>query len=244
MKIIETDNYEEMSRLAADHVEAEVVSCPHLVLGLAAGSTPRRMYEFLGQGYRERGVSYRAVQGFNLDEYYGLSKEHPQSFYQYLTRYLAGGTDFQEENLQVLDALAPDIGKECREFEKKIELAGGIDLQILGLGNTGHIGFNEPDAAFPRHSHCVKLKEETVKANAKYFSGGEVPRYAMTMGVGTIMQARQIIMLVSGKEKAGILKKVLCGQVTPQVPASILQFHRECTVIADSEALSAYHQML
>lgn len=237
MDIICTKDYDAMSRYAADRIEEQITEKKGLVLGLATGTSPLGIYEYLAKDYAQNKISLKDVLGFNLDEYEGLKKTHEQSFFSYLKKNLIEITDFREEHLHVLNGDAEDISLECKNYEKKIEQAGGIDLQILGLGGTGHIGFNEPADFFPTISHSVELDEKTIQANARFFdSPEEVPKHAVTMGIGTIMKAKKLILVVSGKNKAEIIYQALFGQVTPMIPASILQFHQDVTVICDEDA--------
>lgn len=239
MEILRAGDYEGISRIAADLVERYVLNKPGCTIGFATGSSPFGVYRMLAERYRQGGISYQKVRGVQLDEYYGLEKEHKQSFYSYIKQNFMDKTDFQEEHFVAFDSLAVDIQKECRRYEKEVLSEGGVDLQILGVGDTGHIGFNEPDEAFSETAHCMKLEPETIEANARFFdSPDEVPGYAFTMGIGTIMKARKIILLVNGEGKADILKRVVCGRIGPRVPASVLRLHRDCTLIADDAALS------
>lgn len=240
MKVITCKDYETMSQKAADDVAQDLREKPGLVLGLATGSSPLGIYRCLADLVRQESISCSRATGFQLDEYCGLTPDHPQSFHHYLKEHLLNVTDFREEHLHGLNGTATDWKSACISYEEQISAAGGIDLLILGLGQTGHIGFNEPDNVFPVHTHRVKLEKETIRSNARFFDSPEqVPRAALTMGIGTIMGARKIILLVNGRGKAGILKDVLTGSVKPQIPASILRFHQNVTVYADEEAMSA-----
>lgn len=237
IKLIITKDYEEMSSMAADVVMEQVRQNNKSVIGLATGSSPLGMYQCLARAWKSGHISLTEIHGYNLDEYQGLAKSNPQSFYHYLKTNLVDTTDFQEQNLHVLDGMCEDTDSVCADYEKDIRDAGGLDLQLLGLGETGHIGFNEPDTSFPRYTHQVKLEEKTIMANARFFtSPDQVPHFALTMGVGTIMSSRKILLMVSGSPKAAILYQVLFGEVKPSVPASILQFHPDVTIIADEDA--------
>lgn len=237
MKLIITKNYEEMSSTAADLVIKQIRWKNASVIGLATGSSPLGMYRCLSREWKSGHISLSEIHGYNLDEYQGLSKSDPQSFYYYLKTNLVDVTDFKEQNLHVLDGMREDIDSVCADYEKDIRASGGLDLQLLGLGETGHIGFNEPDTSFPRYTHQVKLEEKTIMANARFFASPEqVPHAALTMGIGTIMSARKILLIVSGLPKAKMLYQVLLGEVRPSVPASILQFHPDVTIIADEDA--------
>lgn len=237
MRIICTKDYDAMSRYAADRIEKEIMKKRGVVLGLATGTSPLGIYRNLAEDYSGNKISLKETYGFNLDEYKGLGREHKQSFYYYLKKNLLETTDFQKQHLHILNGNAENMDLECEEYEERIKQAGGIDIQILGLGGTGHIGFNEPDDFFPDICHTIRLEEKTIQANARFFDSPlEVPEYAITMGIGTIMRAKKIIMTVSGRGKADILYQALFGPVTPRVPASILQFHPDLTVICDEES--------
>lgn len=243
MRLIQTKDYDAMSAYAADMVKQQIKVKEDTILGLATGSSPIGIYEKLSEEYRNGNMSLAKVIGFNLDEYKSLSKKHKQSFYFFLIERLVKKTDFKTDNLNVLDGMSKDIELECKKFDNRIHDVGGIDLQILGIGRTGHIGFNEPADFFPDGSHCVKLEEETIQSNSRFFDSlDEVPRYALTMGIGTIMRAKKILMLVSGTSKAEILDQMIHGRVTPKIPASILQFHPNVTVIADEAACSVINR--
>ena len=220
MRIYETANYEEMSRKAANILSAQVILKPDCVLGLATGSTPIGTYDQLVEWYEKGDVDFSEVKTVNLDEYKGLTRIKP-------------------ENTNVPDGTEPDAEKECDRYEKLIESMGGVDIQLLGLGHNGHIGFNEPDSSFAKTTHCVDLTESTIEANKRFFtSADDVPRQAYTMGIGTIMKAKKILLVVNGEAKADIVAKAFFGPVTPEVPASILQLHNDVVIVADSAALS------
>ena len=239
MKILQTSNYEEMSRKAANILAAQVTLFPQSVLGLATGATPLGIYRELLRRYKTGELDFSGVRSVNLDEYCGLSAEDPNSYREYMRKNLFSHINIRPENVHIPDGMAADAQTECRRYDELIFALGGIDLQLLGLGMTGHIGFNEPNDSFDRHTHKVRLSERTIAANARQFrSIDEVPRIAFTMGIGAIMQAKRILLVVSGRHKAAILKEALFGPVTPRVPASILQFHPDVTVVADEEALS------
>lgn len=238
MKLIEVRDYEEMSQLAAKLIIEQVQDSSTFVMGLATGATPIGTYEQLIKAHRE-GISFGHVETFNLDEYVGLAKDHPESYHYFMDTHLFQHLDIPKENIHLLDGMAPDIEAECQQFEQKIQSAGGIDLQLLGIGVNGHIGFNEPYTPFDSLTHVTELTQETKDANAKYFASPEqVPSHAMTMGIGTIMRSRRIILLISGKNKAEILAKLLESEVSESLPASILKTHPQATLIADQDALS------
>lgn len=237
MKLLCAEDYDRMSRMAADLIEQEIRENAGLILGLATGSSPFGIYQCFQKDYREHKISFQEVQGFQLDEYAGLDRENEQSFGCYLQKNLVETTDFRRENLHLIDGCAEDSETECKRYEKELQSTGGVDLQILGLGNDGHVGFNEPGEYFSGTVHITRLTQETVDANARFFrSKEEVPKSAYTMGIGTILRARKIFLIVSGASKAGILREAVCGNITPKVPASILQFHTDCTVIGDKAA--------
>ena len=239
MRIIQAGDYNDMSRKAAAILAAQITLKPDCVLGLATGSTPVGAYEKLVEWYRNGSLDFSGVSSVNLDEYRGIGKENPQSYYYFMHQHLFDKVNIRPENTRVPDGTEPDAEKECRAYEEHIRSLGGIDLQLLGLGHNGHIGFNEPADVFEKSTHCVDLTESTIEANKRFFgSADEVPRQAYTMGVGTIMQAKKILLVVSGEDKAAILKEALQGPVTPRVPASILQMHRNVIVVADEAALS------
>ena len=227
-----------MSRKAANIISAQVIMKPNCTLGLATGSTPLGIYDQLTEWYKKGDLDFSAVHSVNLDEYRGLPKENDQSYYYFMHKNLFDRVNIRSENTNVPNGMEPDAEKECRRYEKLIADLGGIDLQLLGLEHNGHIGFNEPGEA-EKETHCVDLQERTIEANKRFFeSADEVPRQAYTMGIKTIMQAKKILVAVSGEDKAEIVKKAFFGPVTPTVPASILQMHNDVTVVADEAALS------
>lgn len=238
MKIIKAADYDDMSKKAANIIFSQVSLFPKCVLGLATGSTPIGTYKELIERYRKGDIDFSSVRSVNLDEYCGLTPDNRQSYHYYMNENFFKHINIKPENVHVPDGFAKD--EDCCKYDDMIASFGGIDLQLLGLGKTGHIGFNEPSDSFDRYTHKVALKEQTIKDNSRFFSSiGEVPKSAVTMGLMSIMQAKRVLMVVNGLEKAGILKKALCGPITPQVPASILQLHPDFTVVADKEALSA-----
>ena len=238
MKIYRVKNYEEMSRKAASIIAGQVALKPDCVLGLATGSTPIGMYKQLIEWYKEGNVDFSEVSSVNLDEYRGLPREHDQSYYYFMYNNLFKDINIDLARTNIPDGTNQDAEAECARYNQVIESMGGIDLQVLGLGHNGHIGFNEPSSEFEKWTHCVDLTESTIEANKRFFaSADQVPRQAYTMGIKNIMQAKKILLLVSGGEKADILKASLTGPVTPQVPASILQLHNDVIVVADEAAL-------
>lgn len=239
MRIVETKDYDDMSRKAANIISAQVILKPDSVLGLATGSSPIGTYNQLVDWYDKGDLDFSQVRSVNLDEYRGLDRENDQSYYYFMHKHLFDRVNINVDNTNVPDGTEPDAEKECKRYEELIRSYGGVDLQLLGLGHNGHIGFNEPAASFAPETHCVDLTESTIEANKRFFaSADDVPRQAYTMGIGTIMRARKILVVVSGEDKAEIVAKAFFGEVTPEVPASILQFHPDVTIVADAAALS------
>lgn len=237
MKLIIADTYEEMSRLAADEIAAVVDAKPSCVLGLATGTTPIGLYADLVADYEAGKLSFRDVKTFNLDEYVGLEGTHPQSYRWFMRHHLFDHVDVDQANTHTPDVACPDEAQASEAYEGAIQAAGGVDIQLLGIGCNGHIGFNEPCDLFPKVTHTVTLTENTRQANSRLFDSiDEVPTQARTMGIGTIMRARRLLLVANGPSKAAIMKEALFGPVTPRVPASILQFHPDVTVICDAEA--------
>lgn len=239
MTIYEAKDYKDMSRKAANIISAQIIMKPSCVLGLATGGSPVGIYEQLVEWYHKGDLDFSQVKTVNLDEYKGLAKENGQSYYHFMHKHLFDKININPENTNLPDGLNEDAEKECKRYEKLIRRLGGIDLQLLGLGHNGHIGFNEPEEAFEKETHLVDLQDSTIEANKRFFSSAdEVPRQAYTMGIKTIMQARKILVVANGADKAEILKKAFFGPVTPTVPASILQMHNDVIIVADSAALS------
>ena len=237
MELIIAADYDEMSRLAADKIAAQLKAKPDCVLGLATGSTPIGLYAQLVADCKAGDISFADATTFNLDEYRGLAPDHNQSYRYFMQDNLFDHVDVDVARTHVPDGANPDAQAACDAYEAAIEEAGGIDLQLLGLGPNGHIGFNEPEDEFPKATHCVDLTESTIQANSRLFDSiNDVPRQAYTMGIGTIMAARSVLVVVEGAHKAEIVKQAFFGPVTPQVPASILQFHPNATVIVDPAA--------
>ena len=239
MKIYCTENYQQMSRQAANIISAHVILKPNCVLGLATGSTPIGMYQQLIEWYKKGDLDFSQVKSVNLDEYVGLAPTHEQSYRYFMQTNLFDHVNINVANTNVPDGLAADPVAECQRYNQVIRDLGGIDVQVLGMGHNGHIGFNEPGEAFELETHVVDLQESTIQANSRFFaSEADVPHQAMTMGIKSIMQARQILVVVSGKDKAEIVKKAFTGPVVPQVPASILQMHPHVVLVGDRDALS------
>ncbi|HIT86455.1 MAG TPA: glucosamine-6-phosphate deaminase [Candidatus Coprocola pullicola] len=239
MKIYKAKDYNDMSRKAANIVSAQIIMKPNCVLGLATGSSPIGTYEQLVQWYEKGDLDFSEVTSVNLDEYKGLTEENDQSYRYFMEKYLFSKVNINKDQTFLPNGMAEDEQKECEKYDALIHSLGGIDLQLLGIGHNGHIGFNEPDQAFEKQTHCVALQESTIQANKRFFSSiDEVPKYAYTMGIKTIMQSKKILVIVSGEEKAEIVKKAFFGPVTPSVPASILQMHNDVILVGDEAALS------
>ena len=239
MRIIRTKNYDEMSRKAAAIIAAQVIHKPDCVLGLATGGTPVGTYKNLVEWYKNGDLDFSEVSTVNLDEYRGLPREHRESYWSFMHRNLFDHVNIPQDRINLPDGTNMDADAECKRYDAVIASMGGVDLQLLGIGHDGHIGFNEPSDAFDMGTHCVDLTEETIEANKRFFaSRDEVPRQAYTMGTHTIMSARKVLMIVSGRDKAEIIKKAFFGPVTPHVPASILQMHPNFVLVADEDALS------
>ena len=239
MKIYEVNDYQEMSRKAANIISAQVILKPDSVLGLATGSSPIGTYDQLVDWYQKGDLDFSKVHTVNLDEYRGLTGEDEQSYYYFMHKHLFDRVNIVKENTHVPNGTAEDEEKECTAYEKLIESLGGVDIQLLGIGRNGHIGFNEPDSSFARITHCVNLTESTIDANKRFFaSADDVPRQAYTMGIGTIMKARKILLIANGEDKAEAVAKAVHGPITPEMPASILQLHSDVVIVADKAALS------
>jgi len=228
-----------MSRKAANIISAQVIMKPNCVLGLATGSTPLGTYKQLIEWYKKGDLDFSRVKTANLDEYKGLTRDNEQSYYYFMRENLFKHVNIKLENTNIPDGTETDAYKEAARYEEAVKELGGVDLQLLGLGHNGHIGFNEPSDIFPKDTHIVDLQESTIDANKRFFDSViEVPRQAYTMGIGTIMRAKKILLIISGADKADILHEAICGPVTPQVPASILQLHPDVIIVADEAALS------
>ena len=239
MRIIKAKDYADMSRKAANIIAAQVILKPDCVLGLATGSTPIGTYKELIKGYENGDLDFSLVKTANLDEYRGLEKSNDQSYDYFMKANLFNHININFDNLNIPDGENPDAEAECARYEAVVKALGGQDLQLLGMGHNGHIGFNEPADEFVKETHCVDLQESTIQANKRFFEKVEdVPTQAYTMGINTIMQAKMILVIVSGADKAEIVKKAFFGPVTPQVPASILQMHPNVVVVVDEAAAS------
>lgn len=232
MKVVETNNYQETSVYAAKIVAEQIQKKADSVLGLATGSSPEGMYQELVKMNKEGVLDFSKITSVNLDEYYGLAPENDQSYRYFMNKHLFDHVNIRKECTFVPDGLTEDPDKECAEYDRRIEELGGIDLQVLGMGLNGHIGFNEPGDAFPVATHLVSLEPSTIEANSRFFASKEdVPTQALSMGMKSIMCAKKIVMIVHGKAKYDTLMKALNGPVTPHLPASILQLHPDVTVV-------------
>ena len=239
MRIYQEADYAGMSRRAANLISAEVIRRPDCVLGLATGSTPVGTYKQLAVWNQRGDFSFKEVQTVNLDEYKGLAPTHDQSYRYFMQANLFDHIDIDVANTNVPDGLAADPDSECRRYDGLVRSLGYADLQLLGLGRNGHIGFNEPCDSFVKETHVVDLTDSTIDANARFFaSRDDVPRQALTMGIGCIMAARRVLLIASGADKADAVYNAFCGPITPQCPASILQLHNDVVLVGDKAALS------
>lgn len=240
MQLIVCEDYKEMSKKAAEMVAEEINKKPTSVLGLATGSTVEKMYSYLSEMNRRGNCDFKKITTFNLDEYYPIDNSNEQSYHYFMDKHLFSKININKKNIYILNGEAKDSKEECRRFEEKITKSGGIDLQILGIGRNGHIGFNEPDDNLYADTHLTRLTDNTIEANARFFANkDEVPEYALTMGIGTILKAKKIILLANGKEKYSIINTLLNGDITTNVPASMLKVHPDVTIICDKKAVSS-----
>ena len=239
MRLIRAKDYADASRKTASIIAAQVIMKPDCVLGLATGSTPVGAYGNLIEGYKSGDLDFSQVRTVNLDEYVGLTADHDQSYAYLMRKNLFDHINIDPANTHLPDGTDPDGVAQGKKYDALIHQLGGVDLQLLGIGHNGHIGFNEPCDEFVKGTHCVDLTESTIEANARFFDNAdEVPKKAYTMGILDIMQAKQVVMIVTGKSKAQILRDAFCGPVTPAVPASIMQLHPNFTLVADEDALA------
>ena len=237
MKKMICKNYDALSYLAADIIAEQIKNKPDTVLGLATGSTPMGTYKELVRRNKKGDVDFSGVTTFNLDEYYKISGDNPQSYHYFMYRNLFDHININRNNIHIPDGNTASVEQECERYDRLIRDAGGIDLQVLGIGSNGHIGFNEPASELITKTHLTALTENTIQDNARFFNhADEVPVHAITMGLGTILKAKRIILLISGKNKAKIFKKAFEGKITTNLPASLLQLHPDTTVIVDEEA--------
>ncbi|WP_462406984.1 glucosamine-6-phosphate deaminase [Gracilibacillus sp. Marseille-QA3620] len=239
MKIIVVENYDEMSKKAAEILIKKVQEKPNAVLGLATGSTPVGLYKELIEDHQQNGTSYKDIHTVNLDEYIGLPQEDKNSYFTFMYEHLFKYLEIPKEHTHIPSGDTEDHAKECKRYEEIIESLGQVDLQILGIGSNGHIGFNEPGTPFTGDTHIIDLKESTRQANARFFESiDEVPTQAITMGIGTIMKSKEILLLASGKAKAEAIHGMIHGEMTEELPATILQSHPHVTLIVDKDAYS------
>ena len=243
MRLIKAKDYQEASRQVANIISAQVILRADSVLGLATGSSPIGAYRQLIEWYNKGDVDFSRVRSVNLDEYVGLAPSHEQSYAYFMHHNFFDFINIKPENVHLPDGLDPDAEGQGEKYDALIRSLGGVDLQLLGIGRDGHIGFNEPCGEFVKGTHCVELTQDTREANARFFGSIDlVPKTAYTMGILDIMQARRVLMIASGSSKAAILKDAFWGPVTPQIPASILQLHPDFTLVADEEALAIVKQ--
>ncbi len=239
INIIKAKDYEEMSKKAAAVIASQITMKPDCVLGLATGSSPEGLYRQLVDWYKEGALSFADVTSVNLDEYKGLPRDNDQSYWYFMNEHLFKHVDINMQRTFLPDGMAMDSDQACADYNEVIHSVGGIDLQLLGIGHNGHIGFNEPAEEITLETHCVDLTESTIKANQRFFASyDDVPKQAYTMGLKTILQAKKILLVVSGADKAEAVKNAFFGPVTPKVPASLLQLHSDVVVVADEAALS------
>lgn len=239
IKIVRARDYADMSRKAANIISAQVILKPNCVLGLATGDSPIGTYDQLIDWYKKGDVDFSEVSTYNLDEYFGIADDDPQSYHYFMNKHFFDHINIDPKNVHVPAGSNTDVDEVCASFDKMVADAGFCDLQLLGIGRNGHIGFNEPDDVFSKGTHCVNLTESTIEANSRLFEREEdVPRRAYTMGVQTIMNARSILVVANGEKKARAVHDMCFGPVTPQCPASILQLHTNVTIVADDEALA------
>ncbi|SFS81010.1 glucosamine-6-phosphate deaminase [Marininema halotolerans] len=238
MEVLEVANYEEMSMTATRILLNKMNHTQKVTLGLATGATPRGMYQMLVASHQEKGVSFRNVQTVNLDEYVGLERHHPSSYHTYMAMHFFRWIDIDRSHTHLPNGKAEDLTLECFRYEDLIHHMGGVDLQVLGLGRNGHIGFNEPGTSFHARTHVVELARSTRRANARYFAReDEVPSRAITMGIATILESREIVLLASGSGKSEAITRLLEGKIQHQFPATALLEHPKVTMIVDREAL-------
>lgn len=239
MRIYRAKDYRDMSRKAANILSAQVIMKPDAVLGLATGSTPEGTYAQLIEWYNKGDIDFSQVTTVNLDEYKGLLPDDEQSYHYFMHKHFFDHINIDPARIHLPDGTEENSEKACSDYNRVIRSVGGVDMQLLGIGGNGHIGFNEPNQAFEKETHCVALKEETIRANSRFFDSiDKVPRFAYTMGIKSIMQAKTILLIASGEAKADAIYNTVCGPVTPAVPASILQLHNNVIIVADEAALS------
>ena len=239
MRIYKAKDYNDLSRKAANIISAQIIMKPDAVIGLATGASPIGTYKQLIEWYNKGDLDFSEIKSVNLDEYKGLSADNPQSYAHYMYTNLFNHVNIPPENINIPNGLEFDDAIECARYDTVLQNLGGIDLQLLGIGGNGHIGFNEPGNNFDKSTHCVALAENTIQANSRFFDSiDDVPKYAYTMGIKNIMQAKSILLIASGESKAQAMYNAFYGPITPSCPGSILQLHNNVTVVADEAALS------
>ncbi len=239
MRIICAKDYADVSRKAANIIAAQIYLKPNCVLGLATGSSPVGTYQELIRKYENGELDFSQVSTINLDEYVGLGPEHDQSYAYFMRRNLFDHVNIDQTRCNIPNGLNPDAAAECARYDRVIERFGGADLQLLGLGPNGHIGFNEPNDAFVKGTNHIRLTQATIDANARFFENrDDVPKFAYTMGIGAIMKAKRVLLVVNGEKKAEAVRDCFFGPIRPQAPGSILQLHGDFTLVADEAALS------
>ncbi|MBP7236580.1 MAG: glucosamine-6-phosphate deaminase [Petrotogaceae bacterium] len=237
MKILVCKDYEELSLKSAEIIVNQINQKKDSVLGLATGGTPVGMYKELVKSYREGKVDFGKVITFNLDEYYGVDHENINSYHYYMNTNFFDHVNVERKNINIPNGMSKDIEKECREYDEKIQNMGGIDLQVLGVGLNGHIGFNEPAKELMSGTHITDLTKETINANARFFEDiSQVPTRAITMGMATILRSKKIVVLINGKNKSKIFEKITGKKITTQIPATLLQLHPDVTIVVDEQA--------
>lgn len=236
MNLVIVENYDEISKLAAENIQEVIINKPNAILGLATGSTPMGTYKELIRMNENNEIDFSQVKTINLDEYVGLSEKDPQSYRYFMNENLFNHINIKKENTFVPNGLAKDIDEETKNYDRKIDELGGIDIQILGIGSNGHIAFNEPEDVLTSGTHLTQLTESTILANSRFFNSiDEVPKTALTMGLGQIMKSKKILLLVHGDNKAEAVKEVLSGKITSKNPATMLQMHKNVTIIVDKK---------
>lgn len=239
MRVIVTKDYDEMSLKAAEIMRAQVQLKPDSVLGLATGSTPLGLYANLVKWNKEGSLDFSKVKSVNLDEYVGLDANHDQSYVYFMNENLFSKVNIDKKNTHLPNGMAKDTDKECKEYDELVKSLGGQDIQLLGIGHNGHIGFNEPADSFANGTYCVKLTESTINANARFFaSKDDVPKYALSMGCGVIMGAKKVLLVAAGEDKSQAIFDMVKGPISPKCPASILQMHPDVVVVVDEAAAS------
>ncbi|WP_394233364.1 glucosamine-6-phosphate deaminase [Niallia oryzisoli] len=243
MKIIKAENYDEMSVFAAQYIMKRMNSKAIRTLGLATGSTPKGVYAQLINHFQSNQLTFQHISTFNLDEYVGLHPSDFNSYHYYMMSHLFDAIDIPKSQTHLPNGMAKDLTKECEHYEKQIDNLGGIDIQLLGIGHNGHIGFNEPGSSFNSRTRIIKLTDSTRSSNAKFFpSIDEVPTHAITMGIATILECKEIVLLASGTSKASVMEKLINGKPSEQLPASALKLHQHVTIIADRDALALVNE--